>query len=38
MTKTEVRTRLANQIDDGLKMPGAIAIARQLLADWVQSP
>jgi len=38
MTKTEVRARLANEIDDGLKMPGAIAIARLLLADWVKAP
>src|SRR5579863_7444205 len=38
MTKTEVRARLANEIDDALKMPGAIAIARQLLADWVKAP
>ena len=37
MTRTEVRARLANEIDDGLKMPGPIAIARQLLADWVAS-
>jgi NAD+ diphosphatase len=38
ITKTEIRARLANEIDDGLKIPGAIAIARQLLADWVKSP
>ncbi|MEP6829684.1 MAG: NAD(+) diphosphatase [Rhizomicrobium sp.] len=38
MTKSEVRARLADQIDDGIKMPGAIAIARLLLADWVQAP
>jgi NAD+ diphosphatase len=38
MTKSEARTRLAGEIDDGLKMPGAIAIARQLLADWVKTP
>ena len=36
MTKAEVRERLADRIDDGLKMPGAIAIARLLLADWVK--
>jgi NAD+ diphosphatase len=38
MTRSEVRARLANQIEDGIKLPGTIAIARQLLADWVQSP
>jgi NAD+ diphosphatase len=38
MTKTEARARLADEISDGLKMPGAIAIARQLLADWVKAP
>ncbi|MES2293126.1 MAG: NAD(+) diphosphatase [Pseudomonadota bacterium] len=38
MTKTEVRARLADEIQDGLKMPGAIAIARQLLMDWVGMP
>ena len=38
MTKSEARARLAEEIDDGLKMPGAIAIARRLLADWVKTP
>jgi NAD+ diphosphatase len=38
MTKREVRARLADEIHDGLKMPGAIAIARQLLMDWVGMP
>ena len=38
MTKAEVRARLADEIQDGLKMPGAIAIARQLLMDWVGMP
>ena len=36
MTRTEVRARLADGIDDGVKMPGTVAIARKLLADWVQ--
>ena len=36
MTKSEVRARLANQIDDGIKLPGTIAIARTLLMNWVQ--
>jgi len=36
MTKAEVRARLAGEIDDGVKLPGTIAIARTLLADWVQ--
>jgi NAD+ diphosphatase len=38
MTKTEARARLAGEIDDGLKMPGTIAIARQLIADWAKTP
>ncbi|MES2254307.1 MAG: NAD(+) diphosphatase [Pseudomonadota bacterium] len=38
MTKSEVRARLAGEIDDGIKLPGTIAIARLLLTDWVQSP
>jgi NAD+ diphosphatase len=37
MTKTEIRARLADEIDDGLKMPGTIAIARQLVADWAKA-
>jgi NAD+ diphosphatase len=35
LTKAEMRARLADQIEDGIKMPGAIAIARQLITDWV---
>jgi len=37
MTKTEVRARLADEIKDGIKLPGTIAIARTLLANWVQT-
>jgi NAD+ diphosphatase len=36
MTKEEARARLADQIDDGIKMPTSIAIARLLITDWVQ--
>src|ERR1035441_5313486 len=36
MTKEEARARLADRIDDGIKMPTAIAIARLLITDWVQ--
>lgn len=38
MTKAEVRARLAGEIDDGVKLPGTVAIARLLLADWVDTP
>lgn len=36
MTRSEVRARLANRIEDGVKLPGTIAIARALLTDWVR--
>ena len=38
MTKTEVRARLAGEVDDGIKLPGTVAIARLLLSDWVRTP
>ncbi len=38
MTKAEVRARLAGEIEDGIKLPGTVAIARLLLSDWVQTP
>jgi NAD+ diphosphatase len=38
MTKSEVRARLAGEIQDGIKLPGTIAIARTLLADWARTP
>ncbi|HEY2008280.1 MAG TPA: NAD(+) diphosphatase [Rhizomicrobium sp.] len=34
LTKDEVRARLANKIDDEMKLPVAIAIARHLIRDW----
>lgn len=34
LTKAEARERLARDFDDGVKMPGTIAIARLLIADW----
>ena len=37
MTKAEVRARLAGGIEDGIKLPGTVAIARLLLADWVNT-
>jgi NAD+ diphosphatase len=36
MTKAEIRARLADEVHDGIKLPGTIAIARTLLTDWVQ--
>lgn len=36
MTKAEVRARLAGEIEDGIKLPGTVAIARLLLTDWVR--
>jgi NAD+ diphosphatase len=36
MSKTEIRARLAGEIDHGPKLPTSIAIARLLLTDWVQ--
>jgi NAD+ diphosphatase len=38
MTKSEVRARLAGEAEDGIKLPGTIAIARALLADWALAP
>ena len=38
MTKSEVRARLAGEMEDGIKLPGTIAIARTLLADWARTP
>jgi NAD+ diphosphatase len=38
ITRVEARRRLAEEIADGIKMPGAIAIARKLIADWAQEP
>ena len=32
--KTEARARLAQDAEDGVKLPAAIAIARKLIADW----
>jgi NAD+ diphosphatase len=37
ITKTEARARLANQIEDTLKLPVTIAIAHHLIKDWVQT-
>jgi NAD+ diphosphatase len=37
MTKAEVRARLAGEMQDGIKLPGTIAIARVLLSDWVRT-
>ena len=36
MDKTEVRARLAGQIDDHIKLPVAIAIAHHLIRDWAE--
>lgn len=38
MTKKEARARLAGEIEDAIKMPAAIAIARRLIADWAAGP
>ena len=38
INRQEARQRLADQIADGIKMPGTIAIARKLIADWVEEP
>jgi NAD+ diphosphatase len=38
MTKTEIRARLAGEIEDDVKVPTAIAIARLLIADWAAKP
>jgi NAD+ diphosphatase len=37
ITKTEARARLANEIEDALKLPVTIAIAHHLIRDWVQA-
>jgi NAD+ diphosphatase len=38
IAREEARQRLADKIADGIKMPGTIAIARQLIADWAKEP
>jgi len=37
MHKSELRERIEGRKDDGLKLPATIAIARKLIADWVDS-
>jgi NAD+ diphosphatase len=37
LTKEEARARLANQIEDAMKLPMAIAIAHHLIRDWVDA-
>jgi len=37
LTKAEVRRRLADEIEDDMKMPGTIAIARMLIRDWAMA-
>jgi NAD+ diphosphatase len=37
LTKNEVRARLANEIEDAVKLPVAIAIAHHLIRDWVKA-
>jgi len=34
LTKDEVRARLANNIEDDMRLPVAIAIAHRLIRDW----
>jgi len=36
LTKDEARARLANKIEDAMKLPMAIAIAHHLIRDWVE--
>jgi NAD+ diphosphatase len=36
LTRDEVRARLAHEIEDGVKLPVAIAIAHHLIRDWAQ--
>jgi NAD+ diphosphatase len=36
LTKDEVRARLANEIEDAMKLPVTIAIAHHLIKDWAQ--
>ena len=38
MTKKEIRARLAGSVEDDVKLPTAIAIARLLIADWAKEP
>jgi NAD+ diphosphatase len=38
LTKAEARARLAKDFEDGVKLPTTIAIARVLIADWVNAP
>jgi NAD+ diphosphatase len=37
LTRDEARQRLANEIEDEMKMPAVIAIAHHLMRDWVTS-
>jgi len=37
LTKDEVRARLANKIEDEMRLPVAIAIAHRLIRDWAKS-
>ena len=37
LTKDDVRARLANKIEDAMKLPMAIAIAHHLIRDWVNA-
>ena len=37
LTKEEARARLANKIEDTMKLPVAIAIAHRLIRDWAKS-
>ena len=36
-TKEEARARLANKIEDDMKLPVAIAIAHHLIRDWAKA-
>jgi len=37
LTKAEARERLAKDLEDGIKMPTRVAIARVLISDWANS-
>jgi NAD+ diphosphatase len=37
LTKDEARARLANKVEDAMKLPMAIAIAHHLIRDWVDA-
>jgi NAD+ diphosphatase len=37
LTKEEARARLANQVEDAMKLPVTIAIAHYLIRDWANS-